>query len=364
MTDLLINYLHSQVSLDVCQRAANNQDFEELPTHNQTNNTSKPLDYQQQINLYKKYTELKKHPNITQSQEFNRRISVVFEKAGGSSNRTKSSDFHTSLSSGQSAGNIATSSHKTRSAIESSPVGDKNMTSDGGGGGSGKKAKSKSQSTTYIDKQENMSTFEEKTTNEKTKTNRAVSQSPKRRSSSNVRQNEQAITDGPSSSSTTSGEGKRTAREDDGKKTKSNGFIKRLSMRFRSLSIENNTDHGQHKPERADSKKLKRTDSEKKKEKSKEEIYSEQYSNHVNREKAMREAISVSNNTSKSSSSNNNNSKTPSAPSVNNHYYPVNYNVTSSTNSRSRSLQTQNSNDIDIESELFLKSLLAQHNKK
>lgn len=355
MTDLLINYLHSQVSLDVCQRAAN-PDFDELHTHNQTNNTSKPLDYQQQINLYKKYTELKKHPNITQSQEFNRRISVVFEKAGGGpANRTKSSDFHTSLSSGQSAGNIATSSHnKTRSAIESSTpvVADKNMTSDGGGK---KAAKSKSQSTNYIDKQESMSTFEEKTTNEnKTKTNRAVSQSPKRSSSSNVRQNEQAITDGPSSSSTTSGEGKRTTREDDGKKTKSNGFIKRLSMRFRSLSIENNTEHGhgQHKPERTDSKKLKRTDSEKKKEKSKEEIYSEQYSNHVNREKAIRDAVSVSNNnTSKSSS--NNNSKTPSAPSVNNHYYPVNYNVTSTTNSRSARLQTQNSNDIDIESEFI-----------
>lgn len=51
-----------------------------LDVYNRSNEF-KPLDYQQQIDLYKKYTELKKSPQITQSQEFNRRISLVIEKA-------------------------------------------------------------------------------------------------------------------------------------------------------------------------------------------------------------------------------------------------------------------------------------------
>lgn len=365
MTDLFLKYLHSQVSLDVCQQRPN-EEFEEIQPRKQPQ-----LDYQQQINLYKKYTELKKSPHITQSQEFNRRISVVIEKTGG----TTSSGVGGASASGHTSRPKSSDLYgKTQSAVEStsssSIAGTSRMTTDGSGSNT-KKSKSKSQSTTQIDKQGSMNSLNAAATtdmkhsssannNSKSNSNnRAVSQSPQR--SGSVRRGKHQDEAGADS--------KRSARVDEAKKSKPNGFIKRLSMRFKSLSIENNDQQHQQQQHRdqdhersSNDKKLKRTDSEKRKQKSKEEIYSEQYANHMNREKAIRSIMNSSGGPVPATANHSNHnerqhqqqrSTTTTNNNNNYNYYPVN-----NSNNNNRRLENQNSNEIDIESkclnEIFL----------
>lgn len=346
MANLLLKYLHSQVSLDVCERERSTTATTTTSEFEEVHPRTKPLDYQQQINLYKKYTELKKSPYITQSQEFNRRISSVIEKTGASRPKSTVELNTASLTEQQQQQQQQQPSDPTtttRSAVETTSRASRKMTSDG-------KKSAKSKSTTQIDKQSSMnsSSFQNHQNSSNTDVkarinpssydkNRAVSQSPQRSGGQHNQNHDALVLDGPSSSAS---EGKRSARADEaGKKTKPNGFIKRLSMRFKSLSIENNAD--QQQQDQHGKKTTTTSARDKAKQKSKEEIYSEHHSSHMSQEKAMRNIMRQDSKTATTTTQ-------PSAPQINNYYNPVNYNVTKNRQNQHR--DSQDSNELDIDS--------------
>lgn len=222
-------------------------------------NAKKPLDYQQQIDLYKKYTELKRNPKIVQTESFNHRLSIVAEKTLGAK---VFKAFQEQLKQQQAAstGNKVMMSDKEEvktSALEEKKPNKK------------EKKTSKSQSTNDLDNQSrrgkgggsgggesnNLNHRDNLHRLEKNKSNRAVSNSPPRR-------------DHDDSSP-------KTATENAEKKHKSNGFIKRLSLRLKSHSI----DH----PESSDTKKSKKDkEMNDKSHKSKKEASYPEKHNHIN----------------------------------------------------------------------------------
>lgn len=289
MSNLFIKYLQKQVSLDVFNRS---NEFQEI-------HPRKPLDYQQQIDLYKKYTELKKHPQITQSQEFNRRISVVIEKTGA---RAKSP---TTINQPPS--------EKTLSNTEKAPsTMTANIREDA-------KKPEKSQSTTNIEKESTKhgSLFTlHRDKKETSKSSRAMSQSPQR---SNQER--------PTSSNKT-----------DSEKKPKNGLIKRLSLRFKSMSMDH-ADLDDHEAKKSSSKKTKRNDSVKK---SKEDVYSQNYAHHINKEKQKKSTENLYT----THRWNMENASKPSAPSEYSDYEMIKVRLEN---------QQAGGNEIDIKSNIYKK---------
>jgi len=244
-----------------------------LDVYNRSNEF-KPLDYQQQIDLYKKYTELKKSPQITQSQEFNRRISLVIEKAvkqnkstnEGLNNHHKSTTFEPTSNQEE---------EKTHSGHETTRNNSENNMND---------HKKKSQSTTNIDRE---STKQGSLYNLSNKSNRTKSQSPSRANGKNS----------PSEQQKQQAEVQQHSTE----AKKKNGLIKRLSLRFKSHSVDHaddnhadnnkkkskkqaqtdnsNNNNKQQPPESSDAKSKRNS-------KNKEmDSYAEMYNNYINAEK-------------------------------------------------------------------------------